>query len=326
MAGAVRSASLLAAVALAAGPAAAQPHRAAHPSPDFTGLWSTASLTELERPDEFKTLVIPEPQAQAFEKAHRGKPPDLGEKDNPVGGPESEWWELDVPLARIRGQVRTSWIVSPADGQRPFTPQARAANKAHGAGRLVDLDGPESRGPDERCLGIGGAGPPLENGGSNDNYQFVQTPGGLAIQAEWMHDVRTVRVVSGKDAAAARRLPPGVRIPNGDSVAHWDGDTLVIETTNFPLLQVNAPNHDPAADMRVVERLTRLSPTELLYAFSVTNSARYTQTWQAEMLLHAAKGPIYEFACHEATMAWPTCWPARGGLEGRTIDGVAKGR
>ncbi|HEY0437506.1 MAG TPA: hypothetical protein VGC92_12770, partial [Phenylobacterium sp.] len=239
-------------MALMAGQALAGPPReAATRRPDFTGLWSTASLTELERPDDFKTLTATEAEAAAYEKAHRGKIPDIGSKENPVGGPDSEWWELDVGLARIRGQARTSWIVSPADGQRPFTAAAKAANKARRDTMLTALDGPESRDSDERCLGYGGAAPPLENGGINDNFQIVQTGDQLAIQAEWMHDVRTVRIGPGET-----HLPASVRVPDGDSIGHWEGETLVIETTNFTPAEVRAPDGDPKADMRVVERLT----------------------------------------------------------------------
>ena len=306
---------------LAAGPAMARGHGPARPPVDLTGVWSNASLTSLERPDDFRSLTITEAEAQAYEKTHRGKPPedDPAYKDD-VGGIQSEWWETDVGLARIRGQARTSWIVSPADGQRPFTAAAKAANKARRARMKTDLDGPESRTPDERCLGIG-ASPPLDNGGLNDNYQIVQAGDRLAIHGEWMHDVRTVVI-----DPAAKHPPPGLRIMGGDSIAHWDGDTLVIETTNFTPLEVRAPDGDPKADMKVVERLTRLSPTEILYAFSVTSPARYTQTWQGEMLLHPASGPIYEYACHEGNYGLANMLAAARRLEGKTIDGVAAGR
>jgi hypothetical protein len=306
---------------LAAGPASARGHGAGHAPTDFTGVWTNASLTGLERPDDFKSLVATEAEASAFEKAHRGKPPTLGDPAVQVGGPESEWWELDVGLARIRGQIRTSWIVSPADGQRPFTTQAKTANKARRAGMLKDLDGPEARDQDERCLGWGGAGPPLDNGGVNDNFQIVQAGERLAIHAEWMHDVRTVRI----DPAAVHP-PSTMRVPDGDSIGHWEGEALVIETTNFTAAEVRAPDGDPRADMKVVERLTRVSPTELLYAFSVTNPARYTQTWRGEMLLRAAKGPIYEYACHEGNYGLANMLAATRRLEGKTIEGVAAGR
>ncbi len=319
------SALALVAVAALLGPRAnAGGHRAAHRPPNFSGLWTNNSLTELERPDDFKALVATDGEANAFEKANRGKPPAIGDKTNPVGGPDSEWWERDVSLARIRGQLRTSWIVSPADGALPFTPAARAANKATRSRQRVDLDGPESRDLDERCASIDAAGPPLNNGGLNDNFQFVQTPDHLVVSAEWMHAVRIVRLVS-EGNGDARHPPQAIRLPMGDSIGHWEGKTLTIETTNFRPQDVKAPDGDPRVDMRIVERLTRLSPTEILYAFTVSNPARYTQTWQAEMLLRTTKGPIYEYACHEGNYALAGMLAAARRLEGRTIDGVSAG-
>lgn len=276
-------------LAMAAGPAAARgPAPAKHP--DLSGLWSTASLTSEERDDAFKTLTVSEADAAAYEKKHRGRPPE--DPEDTVGGAESEWWETDVGLARIRGQVRTSWIVSPADGKRPVTAQAKAFGKANRERSKVNFDNPEGRGRSERCL-ESGAIPPLENGGYNDNYQFVQTGDALMIYAEWMSTWRIVRI------GDAHHLPAGLRVPGGDSIAHWEGDTLVIETTNFLPRDINAPNGDASADMKVVERLSRVSPDELGYAFSVTSPARYTQTWMGEVAFRATKGPIYEFACHE---------------------------
>ena len=308
-------------VLLAGQPASARDHRS-QARPDFNGVWSNSSLTELERPDGMKSLIPSAAEAQVFEKTNRGKPPLIGDQQNPVGGPESEWWERDVGLARIRGQLRSSWIVSPADGKRPFTSAAKVANKARREARKLGFDGPEAFSPDERCTSVDAAGPPLSNGGQNDNFQFVQTADHLAIYAEWMHIVRVIRLSSQPGPARLRHPPSSIRLPMGDSVGWWDGDVLVIETTNFRPEDVSAPSGDKDADMRVVERLSRLSPNELLYAFSVTNPARYVQTWQAEMLLHSAKGPIYEYACHEGNYALEDMLAAARRMEGRTIDGT----
>lgn len=266
---------------------------AAAKHPDFSGLWSNASLTGLEREDDFKTLSVPVADAAAYEKKHRGKPPEAPPGEDDVGGVQSEWWETDVGLARIRGQIRSSWIVSPADGKQPFTQAAKAGMKARRDRRKVDFDNPEGRTTDERCMNTDAAGPPLQNGGYNDNYQFVQTPGELAISAEYMHDVRVVRI------GGAGHPPTSMRMHMGDSIGRWDGETLVIETTNFTPPEVDPLHPDTTGDMRVVERLTRLASGEILYGFQVTDPARYTQTWVGEMVFHATPGPIYEFACHE---------------------------
>jgi hypothetical protein len=257
--------------------------------------------------------VITAAEAATFEKVHRGKVPDIGDKDNNVGGPESEWWETDQGLARIRGQVRTSWIVSPADGHRPFTSAAKAARKALREKAKLPPENPEDRDTDERCIGIG-AGAPILNGGLNDNLRLVQTPDRLVIFTEWMNDTRIVRI------GEAAHPPQSVRVAGGDSVGHWEGDTLVVETTNFSPAEVAAPDGDRAADMRVVERFTRTSPTEIFYAFSVTEPARYTQTWQAEMLLHPANGRIFEYACHEGNYGLANMLAVARRLEGRQVD------
>jgi hypothetical protein len=300
-------------------PAGARP---APRHPDFSGLWSNASLTSQERADDFKTLTVTEADAAKYEKAHRGKPPDAPPGEDTVDGVHSEWWETDQGLARIRGQVRTSWIVSPADGKRPFTPAAKAANKAFEARMKVDFDNPETRARSEQCSDDDAAGPPLDNGGYNDNYAFVQTSGELAIWAEWEHSVRVIRIAA-PGTPQARHPPAGVRLRMGDSVGRWDGSVLVVETTNFTPGEVRAVNGDPSADMRVVERFTRLSPREILYEYAVTSPSRYVQTWRAEAVLHPANGQIYEYACHEGNYGLVNMLAGARRLEGRKIDGVA---
>lgn len=270
--------------------------RTAQGVPDFDGTWTNNSLTEMERPDELKTLVVSEAEAAAFEKIWRGKPPEI--KDD-VGGADSEWWDSDVGLARIRGGARTSWIVAPADGQIPFTAAAKAANKALGDRRKVDFDNPESRDLGERCLATGSAGPPLRNGGQSDNFKIVQTPGWIAILTEYGGNVRIVRL------GDARHPPASVRLRMGDSIGRWEGETLVVETTNFSPIEVRAAQGDTHADMRVVERFIRTSPTEFLYAFEVRNPARFAQSWQGEVIFRKLDAPIFEYACHEGNYSLP---------------------
>ncbi|MBS0363902.1 MAG: hypothetical protein JSR98_21220 [Proteobacteria bacterium] len=278
-----------------AGAAHAASPRALHQHPDFSGVWTSASLTNMERPDDFKALVATAAEAAKYEAAHRGKPPDVPpeDPDHNVGGVESEWWETDVGLARIRGQIRTSWVVAPADGQLPISPAAKAFYKARRDHRKVDFDNPEGREQSERCVETDGAGPPYQNGGYNDNLEMVSTGDRLVMHSEWMSSLRIVRI------GAKDHLPADLRVPGGDSIAHWEGETLVIETTNFLPRDVDDPKGDPKADMKTVERFTRIGPDQLLYGFSVTNPAVFTQTWTGEMLLQRAKKPMYEYACHE---------------------------
>jgi hypothetical protein len=314
-----RGLAALTMAAAAAWPALAGP-RPAPRHPDLTGDWTTASLTDLERPDDFKTLVVSEAEAAKFERTHRGKPPAGADDDadKAIGAAQSKWWETNVGMTRIRGQVRTSWIIDPADGQRPLTDAARASRKARREVMKLAPDNPETRPQSEQCLEPGAAAP-LIMGGYNDNYALVQTPDRLVIYAEWMHDTRIVRI------GEAAHPPPALRVAGGDSIGRWEGDALVVETTNFTPAEVLAPDGDPAADMRIVERFTRLSPNEILYAFSVTNPARFSRTWRAETVLHPANGRIYEFACHEGNYGLFNMLAAARRLEGRIVDGVAAG-
>jgi hypothetical protein len=307
-----RAADVLGGVFLAvliAGAAAAQTYRAprtAHGAPDLDGIWTNNSLTSLERPEELKSLVVSDADAAAYEKTRLGKPPMFPE--DAVGGADSEWWDTDVGLARIRGQRRSSWIVHPADGQIPFTAAAKAANKARRARLKIDFDNPESRSLDDRCL-LPAASPPLLNGGYNDNFQFVQTKGQLVIIAEYMTDLRIVRIGPGSHP------PRHIRVRGGDSIGRWEGDTLVVETTNFTPAEVDAPDRDPSHDMRVVERITRTSPDELHYAFRVESPAVHAQSWNGEMVLRRLKARTFEFACHEGNYGLPNILSG-----GRTLD------
>ena len=112
----------------------------------------------------------------------------------------------------------------------------------------------------------------------------------------------------------------------GDAVGHWEGETLVVETTNFLPREVDAPDQDPAADMKVVERFTRLPVRRVLYAYAVTNPARYTQTWQAEMVLHRPRGRSTNSPATRATTRLANMLAGARRLEGKTVDGVAAGR
>jgi hypothetical protein len=270
------------------------PPKNAYGAPDFDGMWSTASLTELERPDDLKTLVIGEADAAAFESKHRNKPPAFA--NDPVGGAESEWWERDVGLARIRGQIRTSWIVSPADGQIPNTPEAQAFYKARSAARKDRFDNPEDRSLGERCLDPGT--PPMLNFGISDFFKVVQTRDQIALFSEYDHELRIVRM--GQDARHPRA---DIRQWRGDSIGRWEGETLVIETTNFMPREVDDPKANPMSDMRLVERMTRISPDEMIYEFVLSNPSVQIQDLRGEMLVHTTKAAIYESTCHEGNYA-----------------------
>jgi hypothetical protein len=289
---------LLAVPALAGGYRAP---RDAYGHPDLGGIWTSTSLTELERPASLKTLTISDEEAAVFEK-RRAK--EFASVEDGVGGRASEldFWAPASKLARIDGKARTSWIVDPADGRLPYTAAGLAAVRRMPAA-INDAANPETRNPSERCLlvGFGGAGPPMLNGPYASEYEFVQTRDAVAIHLESVHDVRIVRT------NVATHLPPGVRPWLGDSIGRWEGETLVVETTNFnPGDAFKAPlGVYIAPDAKVTERFTRIAPSRMLYEFSVEEPKTFSQVWRAQMVFETTKGPIYEYACHEGNYALP---------------------
>ncbi|THD80605.1 MAG: hypothetical protein E7812_07705 [Phenylobacterium sp.] len=289
--------------------------RNAFGQPDLQGVWTNGSLTTLERPAGLTTLTIPEAQAVAMEKrraqrrAEQDRPTDPKSGAPPVaddpGGYNASWTDPGTTFGRLNGQVRTSWLVDPADGKLPYSAEGRRAFGAALRKARTSFDGPEVRPLGERCiLGFGSsAGPPMLNVLYNNNYQIVQAPDSVAIVVEMNHDVRTVRL------NAAGHLPPMMRPWMGDSIGHWEGETLVVETTNFNPGESLRPYFGAtlylSKDARVTERFTRVSATQILYQFAVDDPQTFTQTWRAEMPLNAAKGPVYEYACHEGNYALP---------------------
>lgn len=147
----------------------------------------------------------------------------------------------------------------------------------------------------------GTAGPPFNNTGSNSLLQIVQTRDNVVIVAEMVHDARIVRLED------RRHIPAAVKPWMGDSVGRWEGDTLVVETTNFHPGERWHWNDGSylliAETARITERFTRTGPNEILYRFEVVDPTSYTQAWRGEMLLRATAGPMYEYACHEGNHA-----------------------
>jgi hypothetical protein len=308
--------ALAAALALAAPAAFAQPAykapRNAFGQPDLQGVWTNATITPLERPAEFSDLVIPEDRAAAMEgatdktNAEALKPtnPNLKVTELPVDcgrgfrgtdcGYNSFWVDPGTRLIRIGGKARSSIIVDPPNGKLPpLTPQAQQRfQQRFGRSNPRAFDGPESRSLGERCIKSFGssAGPPMLPLLYNNTYQIVQDKDHVAIWVEMVHDVRIVRLNDRHD-------PAGVRKWMGDSVGRWEGDTLVVETVNFR--PEEGYRGADGRTQKVVERFTRISPTQILYRFTVEDPSTYTRPFTGEVALNASKGPIYEYACHE---------------------------
>jgi hypothetical protein len=220
----------------------------------------------------------------------------------------------------VKGEYRTSWIVEPADGRLPLTPEGRRRSAASAAmrGRL-DPAGPEHLAPNDRCIigSRGSGGPAMLNNIYNSNYQIVQTPASIAIVAEMVHDARAIPILPSKAAAQAAHKPAAMAPWLGDSVAWWEGNTLVVETLNVHPQQGAFGPVFLSAEGRVTERLTRVSDREILYEFQVEDPVNYTRPWRAEMSFTARPGRVYEYACHEGNYAMSGILAGARSAEGR---------
>ncbi|HLZ73455.1 hypothetical protein [Phenylobacterium sp.] len=324
MSAAAMAAVLLAGPALAQGQAQADKAPPAAPAKalarDFSGVWTNATVTRLERPASFSTLVVPKAQADEVAKATKARNAQAnGDSDlskgnfkdeNATAGYNAFWIDSGDSLMRVRGEARSSFITSPADGKMPFKNRAKSlalmnrdgVEYQSGKGAYTD---PEDLPLRERCLisQSDAGGPVMLNAIYNNNYSFVVTPGYFVINLEMNHDVRIAPIFASAKEARAHHQPATIRPWLGDTVAWWDGDTLVTETKNVNPIQEGRTLTPVSAQGTVTERFTRIAKNELLYQFTVDDPTHYTQAWSGEYSFKPSKGQIYEYACHEGNYA-----------------------
>ena len=294
----IPAAVVLGALSLAAA-ASASAYRAPRTpwgAPKLQGQWTNFSLTHLERPAGVPAVVGRADDLAAIEKAVW----DNIIPDDNLGGRESEWWPHGR-LAVIDGQVRTAWITSTPDGRIPYTAAGLERRKSIRAKAFADFDGPESRNTSERCLTptFSALSPPMQNSPFAAGYRIVQTKDSVVIQSEINSDLRIIRL-------GGRHDVPGGHVWKGDSVGHWEGATLVVDTVGFrPEESFRAPVFLIGPDAHVVERFTRTGKSEIRYAFTVEDPANYREPWRGEMIFKPLADPIYEYACHEGNNSLP---------------------
>ena len=275
--------------------------------PDLQGNWSSATITPLQRPEgqglvlTWEEVEVREGRAAGFlDAVSRPSDPDRSapRAGGGVGGYNGIYIDRGDKVAKVYGEPRSSLITHPADGRVPeLTPEARArrAERRESRSQFGQYDHPELRPLGERCLVSFGsnAGPPmLPNGFYNNNYTIVQTPDHVVIMAEMVHDARIIRIGDGP------RLPEHIRPWMGDSWGHWEGDVLVVETTNIhPLHQYSS------AEMKVTERFSRMSEDAILYEFLIDDPSTYVESWGGQVPMTALDGQVYEYACHEGNYA-----------------------
>jgi hypothetical protein len=309
--------------------------------PDLNGFYDVATMTPVERPAGMTRLVLTPEEAAAMEKyeyerqvkndapisGDRAAPPVGGENltpksyleflekfgGGPVGGYNNFWLAGGMRMIRVDGQARSSLIVDPPDGKvPPMTEEAKKRNAAFTAGGAVApdanessaggpagaFDGPELRPLAERCLlGFGStSGPPtLPNYFYNNMKQIVQTRDQILILNEMVHDARVIRM-------SAQHLPPTIRRWMGDSIGRWEGDTLVVDTTNFT---GKTQFRGSSENLHVVERFTRTGPRTLLYRFTVEDPSTWASAWTGEYPWNVTDENLYEYACHEGNYSLP---------------------
>jgi hypothetical protein len=275
--------------------------------PDLQGIWNNMTATPMERPPELagKEFFASEAEAQAWAKAAVAK--TKAGVDNGVGAYGDAFFEFGTSTVKTR---RTSFIVDPPDGKVPaLTPKAQAAWDQEQKIRRGRPNGPEDRSISEQCVAIRTGVPPMTPWAYNSNYRIVQSKNQVAIYIEMIHDVRIIPL-DGRP-----HLPANIHLWYGDSIGHWEGGTLVVDTTN---LSGKTGFYGADENLHVIERFSRMDGDTLLYQFTVDDPTAFTKPWKGEMTMSAAPGPIAEYACHEGNYA------LRGILAGARADDKAE--
>ena len=282
----------------------ATPGRTADGHPDLQGIWTNATLTPLARPAAFNgKATVSDAEGTAWEKKQTDEVAAADGKSDAdfhrragsgeTGGYNALFIDRGSELARVDGQKRTSLIIDPPDGKVPaITAEARARNAGMRRGGTASA---KDRPLSERCLMSFGSssGPPMLPVLYNNNYQIVQTPDAVMILVEMVHDARVVRM-------NATHAPASVTKWLGDSIGHWDGDTLVVDTTNF---NGQVSFYGSSKNLHVIERFRRVDANTMLYRATIDDPTTFTKSWSIEYPFRAADGPIFEYACHEGNYA-----------------------
>ena len=277
--------------------------------PDLQGVWTNATLTPMERPAQFAgKMTLTDAEATAYEKRDL----DTNNIDNPeapllaragsaeTGGYNNLFIDRGSQLARVDGVKRTSLIIDPPDGRMPPMVPGHNNRQRGGGGQGesyagINYDSVKNRPLSERCLiGFGStSGPPMLPVLYNNNYQIVQTKDSIMVLVEMVHDVRVIRMNAQHESPVLERWL-------GDSIGRWEGDTLVVETTN-----VRPENRfrGTSDKLKVTERFKRVDANTILYRATIDDPETWTNPWTVEYPFVGTAGPVYEYACHEGNYA-----------------------
>ena len=275
--------------------------------PDLQGNWTNVTLTPFER-EEGQEPVLTRAEVEEIEGREGGRILEGSQPSDPdrpappadgnIGTYNEVYWDRGSRVAIVNNQARSSLLTTPPDGRKPpFTRrgQRRVDEYRESRSRFGEYDHPELRPLGERCIVSFGssAGPPMiPNKAYNNNYTIIQTDDHVVIMSEMVHDVRIIRL------GEPQRLPEAVRPWFGDSWGRWEGNTLVVETTNIHPDQtfLGVP---PSEHLSVTERFTPVDDETLLYAFTIDDPATYTEPWGGDVPFKRLDDRLYEYACHE---------------------------
>ena len=288
--------------------------------PDLQGIWTNATYTALERPKnvtkEFYT------REEALEVAKRAA---LEESEQTEPGTVADvhydftQFGLDRSQGAMALNLRTSLIVDPSDGRLPPLSEEGQRRAAARAAARKSRGGPHDAVQNEplgsRCILMDRNGPPMLGGAYNNGYQIMQAPGYVMILTEMLHDVRIIPL-DGRP-----QLPPNVRQWTGSYRGHWEGQTLVVETTN---LTDKFAFQGASENMRLTERFTRVDEDTIRYQFTVEDPSTWTRPWSAEVPWKKTIGPIFEHACHEGNYGLSNTLSGARAEEKRAAEETAK--
>lgn len=276
-------------------PAAAKPPYAAPRTsfgqPSLEGIWTQNFVILMEAMPQAPMLVVPEPAAQQIAAAAAQ---GIGNALDQGLDPEvPELMKVTDGLPIVRGERRTRSVVLPADGKLPYTEAARKESSRGPRSPLID--NPEERPNWERCITSLGLPPVTGMGTTSVNpRQIIQTPGQIVIHTEYGDEARIIPFTE-------THKPKALHSPIGDSIARWEGETLVVETIGLPENDRVRffSNLIVPGDAKVIERFTRVAENELLYQYTVESPSAYTAPWMAEYSLYKTSQRMFEHACHE---------------------------
>ena len=267
--------------------------------PDFEGIWNSATTTPLERPAQLKDKPFFTPAEAAewdrqFAKRNEEPPPEVAAKQKGTGTYNMFYREWGTRTVKT---LRTSIITDPPDGRIPALTPAAAEIKRRRLEEIKNGENPEGLGLQDQCVTFLTSGPPILPYSYNSNYQIVQTTDAILVHAEMIHDARIIHL-DGRP-----HLSPKIRHWAGDSIGRWEGNTLVVDTTNFNdgggFYGDAGGNFGWDRNLHLVERFRLMDPDTLVYQFDIDNPTAFTRPWKGELTMSRATGDIYEFACHE---------------------------